>query len=131
MGEQLDLFSAGAQAVISVAGDEARRRKGPREFKISTPEETAALVARAIAEGRHSTQWQTVCFRCKEWVAAIFHINPQNSRERYCRKCAATFGIEGAAERVAVEDSADLLPALPFDPGDGTARAEDYGLPPF
>jgi hypothetical protein len=73
----------------------------PKVFRVTPFNELMAMIDQAIAEGRHSPDFRTVCPQCREWVDGIFWINPQSARDRCCIHCAARNGNEGAIAELA------------------------------
>ena len=45
----------------------------------------ASALQRAVAEGRHSAAWSTVCDGCREWVDGIYHVTLD--KKRLCLGC--------------------------------------------
>ena len=52
-----------------------------------TAKDLEAYTAKAIAEGRHSEKYLTVCDGCREWVDSIMHVTID--KKRMCLKCYA------------------------------------------
>jgi len=50
-----------------------------------TAKELEAYTAQAIADGRHSEKFLTVCDGCHEWVDSILHVTID--KKRLCLKC--------------------------------------------
>jgi hypothetical protein len=124
---QGDLFaSVEAQAVTTLDGDAQQRQKAKREWRNTTPEERSAMFVRAISEGRYSPEYVTLCSGCRNWVTEILHVDPQQTRVRYCRACAERLHVI-APKREALPDVLELLPE---NRDADTISDLEYGLPP-
>jgi len=57
----------------------------------STAEQIERLIEEAIAEGRHSREYSTLCMGpCGQWVGGIYHTTLDG--QRLCAKCADEIG---------------------------------------
>lgn len=73
----------------------AVRRVPPAHQPKPLDEAVTAMIEQAIAEGRHSRTFQTVCDACRQWVGGIFHVR-LGGAGRICRACAKKEGVKDA-----------------------------------
>jgi hypothetical protein len=65
--------------------------RSPSRENDSVPGKGISATDVAIAEGRHSETWQTLCTGCYQWVDAIFHSTID--RKQLCLACSIAAGF--------------------------------------